>query len=383
MLTMPAIGAWADLHAAKKRVLAGRHRRLRALHRGAGAARRRPGSGRAGHGRWSSSPTPSIRYGEIADRAPSCRSSRRPRRMGKVSGWGWAFGYFGGMLALGLCLAYVIWAQAPGPAGRAFRAGHDADHGRALRRWPPAPTFALLRERAPAADSATTSAAPGSSCASTFREARALPRLHVAACVHGLLPGRRGGGDHAGRDLRRAGDRLQARSETMVLIFVLNIAAAIGAFGFGYLQDRIGHGVRSPARWWAGSRLRDRGLGHDQGRLLVGRHDRGPGMGSSQSAGRAMAGILAPPRQLAEFFGLWTFATRLASIIGPLSYGAITWATGGNQRIAILVDHGLFVAGLLLLLPIDMRRGREAALGDERELSLDGIRGCLHHCLRQ
>ena len=85
-------------------------------------------------------------------------------------------------------------------------------------------------------------------------------------------------------------------------------------------------------------------------------------MGSSQSAGRAMTGYLAPPQQLAEFFGLWTFATRLASIIGPLSFGAITWATGGNQRIAILSTAVLFVAGLLLLLPIDMRRGREAAL---------------------
>ena len=84
--------------------------------------------------------------------------------------------------------------------------------------------------------------------------------------------------------------------------------------------------------------------------------------GSSQSAGRALAGVFAPPRQLAEFYGLWTFAVRLSSIIGPLTYGAITWATGGNQRIAILSTTVLFVAGLLLLLPIDMRRGRDAAL---------------------
>ena len=84
-------------------------------------------------------------------------------------------------------------------------------------------------------------------------------------------------------------------------------------------------------------------------------------MGSSQSAGRAMTGYLAPPQQLAEFFGLWTFATRLASIIGPLMFGAITWAAGGNQRIAILSTAALFVAGLLLLLPIDMARGRAAA----------------------
>ena len=73
----------------------------------------------------------------------------------------------------------------------------------------------------------------------------------------------------------------------------------------------------------------------------------GPGMGSSQSAGRAMTGMFAPPRQLAEFFGLWTFATRLASIIGPLSYGAITWMTGGNQRMAILSTAVLFVGRLV------------------------------------
>ena len=152
-------------------------------------------------------------------------------------------------------------------------------------------------------------------------------------------------------------------SETMVLIFVLNFAAAGGAFAFGYLQDALGHRpalagsllvwvavcviaawvTTKGGFWWAA------GLA-------------GLAMGASQSAGRAMTGVLAPPAQLAEFFGLWTFATRLASIIGPLSYGAITWATGGNQRIAILSTSVLFVAGLLLLIPLNMARGRQAAL---------------------
>jgi len=88
-------------------------------------------------------------------------------------------------------------------------------------------------------------------------------------------------------------------------------------------------------------------------------------MGSSQSSGRAMAGMLAPPKQLAEFYGLWTFATRLASIIGPLSYGAITWMTGGNQRLAIGSTAVLFLVGLVLLLPVNMGRGREAALASD------------------
>jgi UMF1 family MFS transporter len=52
----------------------------------------------------------------------------------------------------------------------------------------------------------------------------------------------------------------------------------------------------------------------------------------------------------------------LASIIGPLSYGAITWITGGDQRIAILSTSALFMAGLLLLIPVNVARGRAAAL---------------------
>jgi UMF1 family MFS transporter len=77
-----------------------------------------------------------------------------------------------------------------------------------------------------------------------------------------------------------------------------------------------------------------------------------------------MAGLLAPPKQLGEFFGLWTVAIRLASIIGPLSYGAITWMTGGNQRVAILSTTVLFLAGLILRWKVDVVRGREAAIRD-------------------
>src|SRR6478735_3753973 len=30
------------------------------------------------------------------------------RAMGRVSGWGWAFGYLGGLVALGICLFYLM-----------------------------------------------------------------------------------------------------------------------------------------------------------------------------------------------------------------------------------------------------------------------------------
>ena len=150
--------------------------------------------------------------------------------------------------------------------------------------------------------------------------------------------------------------------ETMVLIFVLNIAAAAGAFGFGFWQDHIGH-KRALAvtlvGWIATCVLA--ALTTTKGGFWWAAVLAGACMGSSQSAGRAMAGMFAPRAQVAEFYGLWAFATRLASIIGPLLFGAITWATGGNQRIAIVSTAILFVLGLVTLLPINVARGHAAA----------------------
>jgi UMF1 family MFS transporter len=44
----------------------------------------------------------------------------RPEAIGKVSGWGWGFGYVGGLITLALCLAYVQWAQAHGSTATQF-----------------------------------------------------------------------------------------------------------------------------------------------------------------------------------------------------------------------------------------------------------------------
>jgi UMF1 family MFS transporter len=364
MLSMPAIGAWADLHAAKKRVLA---IVTAGCVLGTAALALTPQLG----GPYAVAMAMGLvvlsntfySYGESLTGAflPELATAEG---MGKVSGWGWAFGYIGGMLALGLCLAYVLSAQAKGlPAAHFVPVTMlitAALYGAAA-----CATFALLPERArPQTAGARQSA--WRQLRHTFREARAYSDfMWLLACTVCY----QGGVAVAITLAAIYAEQVIGfvASETMVLIFVLNIAAALGAFGFGYLQDRIGHRralagalvawiavcviaasvTTKGGFWWAASIA-------------------GLAMGSSQSAGRAMTGVLAPPRQLAEFFGLWTFATRLAGIIGPLSYGAITWMTGGNQRIAILSTAVLFVGGLLLLIPIDMRRGRAAAL---REVS--------------
>ena len=79
-------------------------------------------------------------------------------------------------------------------------------------------------------------------------------------------------------------------------------------------------------------------------------------------AGRALVGYLAPANRHAEFFGLWGLAVKLASILGPLTYGAITWLTDNDQRTALLITGVFFVLGLVVLRTIDPERGRRAAV---------------------
>jgi UMF1 family MFS transporter len=150
--------------------------------------------------------------------------------------------------------------------------------------------------------------------------------------------------------------------QTMTLIFVVNIAAALGAFAFGYAQDRIGH-RRALGLTLAGWILMVAiaSLTHDVGAFWVAAAIAGLCMGSSQSCGRAMIGGFAPAGRRAEFYGLWTLAVRLAAIVGPLTYGVVTWATDGNHRLAIAVTGLFFVAAWLVLGGIDVARGERAA----------------------
>jgi UMF1 family MFS transporter len=153
--------------------------------------------------------------------------------------------------------------------------------------------------------------------------------------------------------------------DTLVLIILVNITAAAGALAFGNLQDRLGHvrtlsltllgwiaavvlawAAEGPALFWAAANLV------------------GLCLGSSQSAGRALVGYLSPPSRTAEFFGLWGVAVKLSSILGPLTYGAVTWMTQGNHRVAILATGLFFIAGMVILSGIDAGRGRAAALRD-------------------
>ncbi len=359
MLTMPAIGAYADLHARKKLLLG----MTTAVCVCATAALALVGRGDL----WLAAAAMVVSnvcysYGESLT-AAFLPELARGDSLGRVSGWGWSFGYFGGMLSLGLCLAYVLAAQARGVPATEFvpvtMLITAAVYGGASLA-----TFALLRERArpqAAGPSAGGIAASLQRLGATWRRARSHRDfcwlLACGACYQ------------AGISVVIALAAVYAeqalgfkQAQTMMLIFLVNIAAALGAFGFGYWQDRIGHkralGV-TLAGWVLMTLLAVLATG--PGLFWIAAVIAGLCMGSSQSAGRALAGVFAPASQRAEFYGLWTFATRLSAIVGPLTYGLVTWLSGGNHRLAILSTAVFFVVGWLLLRPIDVARGQASA----------------------
>jgi UMF1 family MFS transporter len=287
----------------------------------------------------------------------------RPEALGKVSGWGWSLGYVGGLLALGLGLGYVLWAQAQG-----LPATHFVPVTMLITAVVFAlaviPTFAWLHERARPLANASVS---GLVRESTQRLWQTLRNIHEFRdfgwlCACGVLY-------QAGLSVVIALAAIYAaevmrfsQAQTMTLILVVNVTAAVGAFLFGYVQDALGH-RRTLAITIIGwiAMVLIAGTTSGVGWFWLAANIAGLCMGSSQSAGRAMVGVLAPSHRLAEFYGLWNAGLWLSAIIGPLTYGLVTWVTDNNHRAAILITGLYFVAGLLVLAKVDVERGRRAA----------------------
>jgi len=359
MLTMPSLGALADLRASKKRLLAWCT---------AGCVLATALLALAGPGDlWlaiAAIVLSNIFYswGESLNAAFLPELARR-NALGRVSGWGWSFGYFGGMLTLGLSLGYVLWAQAQGIPATQFVPVTMLITA-IIYALASLFTFALLKERALPQPSALRESGLRASLArlvQTWRQVqdyRDFVWLLVCAVAY-----------QAGIAVVIALAAVYAeqvlgfkQTQTMMLIFLVNIAAALGAFAFGYWQDRIGHRIALAVTlvgWIVMTLLAY--VATSPGLFWVAAVVAGLCMGSSQSAGRAMAGAFAPQQRLAEFFGLWTFAVRLAAILGPMTYGLVTLVTSGNHRLAILSTGVFFVIGLLVLGKVNVARGVAAA----------------------
>lgn len=290
----------------------------------------------------------------------------RPTGMGRISGFSWALGYVGGLLALVVCLLAINGSK---------RAGLDAGFYVPATMLVTAVFFVL-----------------GSLCTFVWLRERALPQQHQSGLKQLILASL----SDTWTSLKglRAWPELKAllvcilayqagiqtiitlaaiyatqalgfsTEQTLVMICVVNITAAIGAAGFGFLQDRLGHRL-SLALCLLGWILTIvlLGLSHGLTMFWIAANLAGLNLGAAQSAGRAMVGYLAPPTRTGEFFGLWGLSVKAASILGPLTYGLLSYLTHNNHRVAMLATGLFFIAGLLLLLRVDVQGGHRRAVG--------------------
>ncbi|MBI4865222.1 MAG: MFS transporter [Candidatus Riflebacteria bacterium] len=284
--------------------------------------------------------------------------------MGKVSGYGWALGYFGGLFALLLCYPFTQGA---------FDLANEANLRitslvtAAFFFVAGLPTFMLLKERAVA-----QSLPPGStylrvgfsrvmSTLGEIRRFRQLFRFLLVFAIYnmGLCAVVAFASIFAEKNLG-FGPR-----DLLGFFLVLQISAALGAFALGYFQDRYGAKAAlnlSLAIWIVVSV--GCYLATDRWSFMIVGNLAGLALGSAQSGARALVGLMAPVSRSAEFFGFWGLFWKLSSALGPLAFGiASTWY---GQRWAVLANGLFFVAGLVLLQTVDVDEGRRAAQEADR-----------------
>lgn len=263
-----------------------------------------------------------------------------PSHRGRVSGWGFAVGYAGSIVALLVAFPFVQVQAYHGAflSTAAFYAAFSL------------PAFFLLprppRGRIPALRAAREG---GAEVVATARQILTMPDLRRFLGAYfiyedGVNTVVAFSAIFAAQTLGFPMDRL------IVLYIVVQVSALLGALAWSWPTDRLGpkrvvmvtlgqwaavvvaaYFVQTQAQFWA---------------LAV---VAGTGLGAVQAASRAFLASLIPKGMEAELFGFYSLCGKSAAIMGPLVFGGISHAAGGNQRAGILAVGAFFLVGLALL----------------------------------
>ena len=294
----------------------------------------------------------------------------KPEDLGKISGFGWALGYVGGLVATAVALLFL---------------GEVSLDNFARIRWvgpfaggfflvAAIPTFIWLKERG----RGRRLPRPRQYLFLGFRRVRRtsvqLRQLRDLALLFASIFFAMCGIYIIIAFTFIYGAQVIRWDESVrVMMFVIvQITATLGALGFGFVQDRIGAKVTyvmtlllwilaiiliylTPdlAAWavqlfgwdWQAQYV-FLGVGCVAGTCL----------GSTQSAGRALVGLLSPRDKAAELFGFWGMFSKAAAIVGLVGIGLLQVAFGLQP--SILFCAVLFAAALFIALAINEARGR-------------------------
>ncbi len=295
-----------------------------------------------------------------------------PHEVGRISGFGWSLGYLGGLAGLLICNWLGLTEGGFGVENSwKIRLTNLVTAGVFL--FGAIPTFLFLKEYRygrllPAG--ATYLGIGFGRVKETLTHLRRLYDLAVFLVVFflssvGLMT------VFAFSTIYSMEEMKFGDSQIMKLFIVVQVSAALGAFAFGFIQDRIGlkfnlqmlllawvglilcvYFTYSVPIFWA--------LVIALGALL----------GSVQSAARGLVAMFAPPSKSAEIFGFWSLTYKLGGMIGPLLYGFVADSRG--HRTAMLYVSVFFLLAFLVCLLVDEKRGRQAGLDFEAYLQNSG-----------
>jgi MFS transporter, UMF1 family len=298
-----------------------------------------------------------------------------PEDLGKISGYAWGLGYFGGLIST----AIVMFGLGAG----IYTTGNFPN----LRLVGPVtglffliaaiPTFLWVKERTlprslPQGENYLTIGLKR--LKNTFLDIRDYKDLMVLLASFFFA--------YAGLSIMIAfafiyGDQIVKWSgRTQILMFVITqFTAAAGAFLFGIIQDKWRAKqtfILTLVLWIIAvsliysviqvtafvNILMGSSIKEEHVFLFIG-SIAGLGLGSTQSACRAMVGLFSPDTKAGEFFGLWSFTGRLSAIVGLMGLGLLQTFFGLQK--AILLCSVFFFMSLIIILFVNEERGKMVA----------------------
>ena len=284
-----------------------------------------------------------------------------PDRIGRVSGYGWGTGYIGGLLCMAVALVGFVQPEVPW-FGISREAGANIRATNVLVAvWMAVfclPLFLWVPDPRPPHPSPLGHVIRDSfrQLGATFRGLRRYRhavRFLVARLFFndGLTTIFSFGGIYA------AGSFGFTFTEILYFGLALNIAAGIGGFVFGAIDDKLG-GKRTVMISLVGLALAASFalITTTKAGLWIAGVVIGIFSGPNQAASRSLMGRFVPRGKENEFFGFFNFSGKATSFLGPLILSIITGATH-SQRLGLIVVVVFFLIGLALVTRVDEQEG--------------------------
>ena len=285
-------------------------------------------------------------------------------KIGRISGYGWSFGYVGGLVSLVIALFLFINPEMPAFGFSKINGEHIRATNLLVALWFAVfslPTFIWLKDRK--IEERLSKKLIKSSYGrlkDTFREIRKykqISRFLLARILYndGLITIFSFGGIYA------AGTFGFTFNEIMIFGIVLNVTAGLGAFLLGFLDDVIGgkntiqlsnigliiacllavFTTSKTVFWIAG--------------ILI-----GVCSGPNQASSRSLMARFIPKDKTNEFFGFFGFSGKATAFVGPMMLGILTEAFG-SQRFGVAIVALLVFAGAFFLHRVDEKEGISSA----------------------